>query len=290
MSTVIRQILPAQAVLAALSYALGLGVADYLGVHLRTNGIWLGLAWILLMLVASMLLVIVFRPLHDLSPESESPQVRLLLRNRLLAVSATALLSTAILSLLMLRAGLLSPPVIVLQLLATGLALALAVPPLRLIHSGFGELVLSVLLLSMPASLAFGLQTAEFHRLVGFITLPLILLALAWQLAASFPSFASDQKHRRQTVLVRLGWERTIPLHRLALLAGYGLLAAAPLFGASLALVWPGFMSLPFAVLQAVLLRTVAAGGRPNWPLLNATSLAAVGLATYFLALSFWSR
>jgi 1,4-dihydroxy-2-naphthoate octaprenyltransferase len=289
-TSILRRTRPLHILLASLTYILGLGVANYLAIELRLGAAWLGIAWLVPVQLASALLLDVFRPSHEPIQDEETPRTRLALRARLLGTAAVLLASAAIVMLLMFRADILSFPAVFFQILSVGLGLAYSVPPLRLVYTGFGELVLAVLLVSLPASLAFSLQAGQYHRLVGFITLPLVLLLLGGLLAADFPSFAADQKYQRRTMLVRIGWERAVPLMHLAILSGYGLLAAAPLFGIALRLVWPGFLTIPFALLQLLLIRNVSLGGRPNWALLNASSIAVVALSIYLLTLSFWIR
>jgi hypothetical protein len=87
-----------------------------------------------------------------------------------------------------------------------------------------------------------------------------------------------------------LGWERVVPLHHLFVLLAYLFFAASPVFGLSLSLLWPAFLTLPFALFQIFQLRNIALGGAANWTLLSATALSVFGLTTYFLSLTFWLR
>ena len=105
-----------------------------------------------------------------------------------------------------------------------------------------------------------------------------------------FPSYAADSKYNRGTLLTRLGWERVVPLHHLFVLLAYLFFAASPLFGLSLSLLWPAFLTLPFALFQIFQLRSIALGGAANWTLLSATALSVFGLTAYFLSLTFWLR
>jgi len=105
-----------------------------------------------------------------------------------------------------------------------------------------------------------------------------------------FPSFAVDRKYDRSTFLTRLGWERVVPLHHLFVLLAYLFFLISPLFGLSLALLWPAFITLPFALFQIYQLRSIALGARPNWVLLTATALSVFGLTVYFLSLTFMLR
>jgi 1,4-dihydroxy-2-naphthoate octaprenyltransferase len=132
------------------------------------------------------------------------------------------------------------------------------------------------------------LQAGEYHRLLVIIIIALTALALAYLLIANFSTFPSDQKYQRATLLRLLTWERAVPLHHTLVLIAYTIFAAAPFLG--FAFLWPAFLTLPFAVLQMLLLRNISMGAKPNWPLLTSTALAVFGLTTYFLTLTFWLR
>ncbi len=81
-----------------------------------------------------------------------------------------------------------------------------------------------------------------------------------------------------------------MPLHHLFVLFAYLFFAMSPLFGLSLLLIGPVFLTLPFALFQIYLLRNISLGVKPNWTLLHATALAVFGLTAYFLTLTFWLR
>jgi len=63
-----------------------------------------------------------------------------------------------------------------LELLPHGVAFVLAflfvVPPVKLNHLGYGELVTAILLCNLFPALAFLLQTGEMHRLLAMATFP----------------------------------------------------------------------------------------------------------------------
>jgi 1,4-dihydroxy-2-naphthoate octaprenyltransferase len=275
---------------SALAYTLGAGIAHYLGLPYRAEAFWLGLGWIFLVQLTTSLLAEIFRPVNEPLTNNESLRERLVLRNSFLLVAGAALTSAAILTLLMLYANLLTPPTLLFLGIAFILSILYSVPPARLVYSGFGEFFLSILLANLPVSLAFLLQSGEYHRLLGFITFPLILLAFAWLLVLNFPTYAVDQKYERRTLLRRIGWERAVPLHHALILSTYIIFLLGPLVGIPFSLIWPAFLTLPFAILQIFLVRGLALGGRPNWILLTATSTAIFGLTVYFLSLTFWLR
>jgi 1,4-dihydroxy-2-naphthoate octaprenyltransferase len=189
----------------------------------------------------------------------------------------------------MLFTGLMLLPGLLLALIAV-LLVAWAVPPFRLVYSGYGELVLAILWANLLPAFAFILQTGEIHRILPLITIPLTFLALACLLVSSFPTFAADQHYARRTLLTRLTWQRAVPLHPFLLAAAYLLFTAAPLFGFPWSLLWPAYLTLPGAVAQGIWLQRIAQGGRTLWKSYMVLAAAVFGLTIYFLALTSWIR
>jgi len=290
MNAILRLARPLRIFIGSMTYLLGAGIASYLGIAFSVNGFWLGLGWIILIQISSNLLAEVFRPVTEPVVENDTLGERIRLRNLLLLVAGAALTSAVVLTILILRLEKVSTSTIIFLSIFLLLSLGYAVPPIRLIATGFGEFILSILLANLPASLAFILQAGEYHRLVGFVTFPLILLGLAWLIVLDFPSFLQDQKYQHVTILRLIGWERAVPLHHILILIAYITFLLAPVIGISLSLIWPAFLTLPFAMLQILLVRGLALGGRPNWRLLTVTATAVFGLTIYFIALTFWIK
>jgi 1,4-dihydroxy-2-naphthoate octaprenyltransferase len=168
--------------------------------------------------------------------------------------------------------------------------LAYAVPPLRLVDAGFGEFTLAFHIGMIAPALGFVLQEAEYHRLVAIISFPLTLLALAYFLILDFPTYAADERYDRRTLLRSMGWQRAVPLHHILVFGAYILLASALLFGLAWGLIWPAFLTMPFALLQIYWLRNLSQGAKPIWSLLTVNALAVFGLTAYLLTFAFWLR
>jgi 1,4-dihydroxy-2-naphthoate octaprenyltransferase len=139
-------------------------------------------------------------------------------------------------------------------------------------------------------ALGFVLQEGVYHRLVGIVSFPLTLLALAYFLILDFPSFAADEKYDRRTLLRSMGLQRAISLHHGLILGAYILLIGALLFGLAWGLIWPSFLTLPFAILQIFWVRNISNGAKPIWNLLTVNALAVFGLTAYLLTFAFWLR
>ncbi|MCX6033943.1 MAG: hypothetical protein NTV38_03050 [Chloroflexi bacterium] len=281
---------PIHLLLAALTYTLGAGIAHYLGQPVRTASFGLGLLALLALLGAASLLTEYFRlPLIPLT-QSETLRQRERFRMTILLVSYAALtISTvAVLTLMLTRSLNLSAAILLVLIFL--IMVAYAIPPIRLSEVGYGELVLAVYLGTLVPALAFLLQYGQLHRLLSFTTFPLTLLALAYLLVCNFPTFATDQKLGRHTLLTRLTWQRTVPIHHFLVLSAFLLFAAAPFLEYPWGLVWPVFLALPFAAIQMIWLQSIANGGRTLWNFLTALASASFGLTAYLLTLTYWIR
>ena len=281
---------PLHLLLAALTYLLGAGVADYLGKPFRAEPFWLGFVIIIFAQASMSLLAEVFRPENEPILENETRLERIKLRGNLLYIAIAFLATDAVLAFLLFNNKNLPLSALSFLLLSLLIIVLHSIPPFRLLNRGFGEFLLAAQLAYLIPSIAFLLQADEYHRLLFTITLPLTILALAYFLVTNFPSFAIDQKYQRLTLLRRLSWERAVPLHHSLVIASYVLFLAAAFLGPSLKLLWPAFLTLPFAALQVALLRNISLGVKPNWTLLTSTALGVFGLTVYFLTLTFWLR
>jgi 1,4-dihydroxy-2-naphthoate octaprenyltransferase len=282
---------PLHLLLAALTYFLGASIANYLGKPFRADSFWLGLIAALLAQASMHLLAEVFRPYNEPIVEGETRKDRLALRNNALYISIASLAANAVIAFLLYINSHLSVAALFFLLLSLILVLIYSIAPFRFVNRGFGEFVLAVHLAYVIPSIGYILQSDDTHRFL-LITMPLTLLAFAYLIVMDFPSFATDSKYNRGTLLTRLGWERVVPLHHLFVLLAYFffLTLASPAVGLSLSLLWPAFLTLPFAIFQIFQLRNIALGARANWNLLTVTALSVFGLTVYFLSLTFWLR
>ncbi|MBK7316213.1 UbiA family prenyltransferase [Candidatus Villigracilis affinis] len=281
---------PLLLLLAALTYLLGASISAYLGKSFQNLTFLLGLGGVVLAQLSMNLLAEAFRPHNEPMIEGETPAQKEALRSNLLYISYAALTACAMIAFLLYINQGLNLPTFIFLLLSLVLVVLYAVPPLRLLDRGFGELALAAHMAYVIPSIGFLLQAKENHRLLIMIAIPLTALTLAYFLILSFTSFPSDQKYQRATLLRRLGWESAVPLHHSLIIFAYVIFICSPIFGYSFLLIWPAFLTLPFAILQMLLLRHISLGGKPNWTLLTTTALAVFGLTAYFLTLTFWLR
>ena len=275
--------------LATLTYTFGVSIADYLSKPFLESSFWLGLLIVILTQTIMSLLPEVFRLDAEPLLENETRSKRQVRRNNLLYTSLACIVVIALTAYILFINDSLPLSSFLFLLLSLAIIFTYSTPPFRFINRGAGEFLLAVHLAYVIPSIAFTLQADETHRFLA-LGIPLTFLALAYFIVRNFQSFAQDQKYNRVTFLTRLGWQRVVPLHHLFVLLAYFLFTMSPLFGISLSLIWSVFLTLPFALFQIFLLRSISLGSKPNWTLLHATALAVFGLAVYFLTLTFWLR
>jgi 1,4-dihydroxy-2-naphthoate octaprenyltransferase len=285
----LRLLRPLHLILAALTYAFGASLADFLGKSSSPASFWLGLFAMLLAQAGMSLLSDVFR--LDVEPllEDETRARRQTLRNNILYLSIACVAVIVFIAYILFANDLLPLSSFFFLLLSLLILLVYSIPPFRFVNRGAGEFLLALHLAYIIPSFAFTLQAGEAHRIL-VLAIPLTFLALAYFITTNFHSFAHDQKLNRVTFLTRLGWERVVPLHHIFLIFAYLLLLAMPAFNLAFNLLAPAFLTFPFALFQMIQLRNIALGARPNWTLLHATALAVFGLTTYLLTLTFWLR
>lgn len=288
--TAFRLSRPLHLLFAALTYSLGAAVADYLGITISVSTFALGLGWVLFVQGGMNLLAAAFHPANEPIIADETRTGRVLLSDRLFLVSLGLLAIAAFYAYLLFLSGRVGPAAWMLFLISLFIVVGYAVPPLKLVRRGYGELLLAAHLGYVSLSLGFVLQSGGFHRLIPILALPLFALALACFIVFDFPAFAEDFKYERTSLLSLVGWQRAIPLHHALVLAAFGLLAAAPLAGLSYSVLWPAFLSLPFAILQILLLRNIGLGAPPLWRLLTFNAATLFALTAYLLASSFFIR
>ncbi len=281
---------PLHLLFAALTYLLGASIPAYLGRPFQPVTFALGLAGVLLAQAGMALLGEVFRPHNEPLIEGETPKQKETLRNNMMILSIGMLATDAIIAFIAHLNFALTLPTFYFLLTSIILILVFAIPPFRLINRGFGELALALHVAYVIPSIGYLFQTGENSRLLTLLLIPLTALALVYFLVANFVTFSNDQKYERGTLLRLLTWERAVPLHHSLVAFAYLMFALVPLFGYSVKLVAPAFLTLPFAIFQIFQLRAIANGSPPNWRLLTSTALAVFGLTTYFLTLTFWLR
>jgi 1,4-dihydroxy-2-naphthoate octaprenyltransferase len=282
----------------ALVYALGAGIARYLGAPIDWGLYILGQAYVTTMQLSAQYLNEYFDSPADQDNPNRTPFSGgsgavgdgKLSQETVMWAALTVLTILASLTVVMLNVTSLSPLLVTIVGLAFLGSFFYSAPPVKLANSGYGELTTSVLVANLVPVFAFVLQYGELHRLLVMSTFPLTALHLAMMIVFEFPDYLNDIKYEKYTLLVRVGWERGMVLHNILILTAFLLLGLAATFGLPLAIVLPALIPLPLGLLQIWQMRRIARGGKPNWTTMGFTAAVLLGSVAYLLAFAFWTR
>jgi 1,4-dihydroxy-2-naphthoate polyprenyltransferase len=281
-----------------LVYALGSGIARYLGIGIDWGVYFLGQFWVSTLQLAGQYLNEYFDAPQDVQNRNRTPFTGGsgvlgpdgLPRRTALIAAAGCLAVTASLTVLLLSTANPSPAALLIMVIGFSGAILYSVPPVRLSTTGYGELATSILVANLVPAFAFLLQSGDQHRLLAMTTFPLTLLHLAMMLAFELPDYATDLRLGKKNLLVRMGWQRALLLHNLLILANYLTLGLAVFFGLPFFIALPALLTLPLGLLQIWQMRRIADGARPNWTALTLTGTVLFASVAYLLAFAFWTR
>ena len=155
-------------------------------------------------------------------------------------------------------------------------------------RSGYGELIISVVVAFLLPQYSFVLQVGEIDRIVAMCGFPLVMIHLAMMLVFEFPSYIRDVKYHKSNMLVRLGWKGGINFHNLIIISAYLILIIELILGLPRMVVLHAFLSLPIAMLQFWQVVRIEHGEKPNWNSLKINALATFGAMAYFMFFALW--
>jgi 1,4-dihydroxy-2-naphthoate octaprenyltransferase len=281
-----------------LLYALGGGIARYLGVTIDWNTYLLGQIWVTLLQMSAQYLNEYYN-----APADQVNENRTLLTGGSGAVgpgrlprrvaqmaALTVLAVLASLTVILISNVQPEPAAYLIMGLAFFGAFFYSAPPVRLEASGYGELTTTIMVTFMVPAYAFLLQTGDLHRLLAMTSFPLAAIMMAMLLAFELPDYPNDLKYEKRTLLVRLGWQAGIGLHNILILTAFLILLLASLFGYPRFAVIAGLLPLPIGLFQIWQMRNIVNGARPNWNALTIGAMALFSLMAYLLAFAFWTN
>lgn len=279
-------------------YFLGGGIAHYLGVVIDIPVFILGQLWVSLLQLSAQYLNEYFDSHADqnnanrtfLTGGSGALGPGKLPRRVALMAAYTTLALLAYFSVLLITRGNLVPSAFLVMILAFLAAIFYSTPPVRFAGSGYGELIISVLISFLVPAFAFILQTGEWHRLVLMSALPLTVVLLAMLIALELPDYANDLKFEKRTLIVRLGWQNAMTLHNMLILIAFFLLALARFYGYPWFATLSGIAGLAIGFIQIWQMRRIERGEKPNWNLLTIGAVAHLSVTVYLITFSFWTH
>lgn len=189
----------------------------------------------------------------------------------ILAISTGALLLTG-------RASLVS--LLILLAIVLG-AYFYNVPPIRLVSSGYGEFIASLIVSGLVPAFAFALQTGNLDLQILLATFPLVAANYAMMLIVELPDYATDLKVGKANVMVRLGWRHGMWLHDAALTLAFVSLGVGYVLGLPYKVAVGPMIALPLAVAQIFTLWRIRGGAPPRWTMLTISAVVILGLMAY---------
>ena len=280
----------------AILYALGAGIAHYLGFYIDSNTYILGQIWVTLLQLSTQYLNEYFDyrvDLHNLNRTSITGGSGALGPGKLprgvaLIAAFSCFAFLASFTVILMSVIQLSFLIILIMLFAFIGSVFYSTPPFKLEGSGYGELLASVIIAFLVPAFAYLLQSGEFHRLLPMTTFSLTTLLLSTLIAFELPDYASDMKHGKRTLVVRIGCEYGFTLHNIILLSSYLLLGIAAVFGLPNFVLFSGMLTLPLGLFQIWQMRRIASGIKPNWTILTVGALALFSLMSYLITFAYW--
>lgn len=279
-------------------YALGAGIAHYLGKAIDWQTYLMGQFWVTSLQLGSHYLI----EYYDTPPSDENPDRTRYLGGRgllqkaevpreiAIIAAATALTSTAVFTVILIQSNQMSVAALLFMALMFIGAVFYSVPPISLVTSGFGEIATSMIVGLLVPALGYQLQAGELHVYVAMSAFPLAVLHFAMMISFEFSVYINDLKAERGTILVRLGWERGMLIHNIAQLSAFLILGLATIFGLPARIALPAFLPLPLSLLQIWQFQRIAAGIKPNWRVITLNGVVTYSLMVYLLTLAFWTR
>jgi len=282
----------------AVIYALGVGIAHYLGVPLDWGVYALGQAWVFLLQLSTQYFNEYYDSLADqennnrtfITGGSDTLGEGKLPRRVALMAALTCLAFLASLTVVLIARANPSPATYLIMGLAFLGSFFYSTPPVRLEATGYGELTTSFMIAFLLPAFAYLLQAGELNRLVAMSAFPLFALHMAMLLAFELPDYPNDLKFDKRTIMVRLGWERGVMLHNIMILSAFLLLLLAGAFGYPWFALLSGLLSLPIGLFQFWQMRSIAHGAPVNWNGLTIGAAALFISMAYFIAFAFWTN
>ena len=277
-------------------YALGVGIARYLGFNVDWAKYITGQLAITVLQFCTILLQAYFEITsidirkyvlekigENLQPKSVVDLQRILL---FLALSLF-LISSVFMVIILLSISEINQTVLFIILLIAGIILYV-IPPVTLVHSAFGVILEAFIVACLFPALAYTLQGHAPHRMILFISIPMFLLFISMKSVASLRRYGIDSKYHIKTIATRLGWEKCINIHNYLIVFSFVLLGINLLLDLPLRIILPGMVTFPAGIIQIILINRIYDGKKPNWQLLRITAITTSLITPYLITYALW--
>lgn len=162
------------------------------------------------------------------------------------------------------------------------------VKPMRLIYSGYGEILQTFLLTFLFPAFGYSIQTGgNMHPNLVYICLPLFFVVLAHLYISENRSLSSDIQKYRTTAVMRFGSDLTLRIAMYLIAFSYVFILLLGLNRLPWRFVVRWYVSIPLAVYLIWHLNKIYNGEKPNWTVVNFLSNALVWLNLLLMAYAF---
>lgn len=142
----------------------------------------------------------------------------------------------------------------------------------------------------LPPAAAFFSQSSDPHRLLTLMTISLLPAYVSYNLLQQIIHFGEDQKNDTTSLVIQIGWEKSMVFHNAFILITYAAFALIALFGFPWFLLWPVFLTLPIGLLEIWLMERTRQGGKPLWRVMRIATLSVFFIPQYLIGFAFWIR
>lgn len=271
-----------------ISYLVGTGLVDYLGRGINQQKFWLGLIISLFFYIASELINYYFFSASTKTKDNEFDLIRI--RNNVFVLFVVTLTIIAVFTYLLYREFSSSFLFLIFWSSFLFFLLLYSIPPFNLKKRGFGDILLSILIVSINPMFAYILQLSDVHTTLFLITFPVFFLLISYFLAQMLEGYASDLKNNKNTLMTKLGWKTGMKLHNIFLLTTFVLYGIAAIIGLPARLVMPALFAFPISCIQFWEMWRIGEGYKPRWKLLKISSMGSISVIAYFLLFNLWLR
>ncbi|MEA3327898.1 MAG: hypothetical protein U9R53_11445 [Chloroflexota bacterium] len=148
----------------------------------------------------------------------------------------------------------------------------------------------TIIYLMLPPALAFFLQSSDLHPFLTMTMICLIPAYVAYRLLVQIRYFGLDQKKGNKTIVVQVGWEKSMVFHNASILLTYLLFALIALLGFPWFLIWPVFLTLPIGLVEMWLMERTRQGRKPLWRVMHIATVLVFFFPIYLIGFAFWIR
>jgi 1,4-dihydroxy-2-naphthoate octaprenyltransferase len=266
-----------------LLYSLGVAIAAYIGPTIDVRTVFIGLVVVILIQMMTQYANEYFDSEIDnrnaqrtfltggsgaIGPDGLSRKVALYAAVICLALAATTCTAALI-------NAVFNPLAWTVLLLAFLGAFFYNTPPLRLVSSGYGEFLASVVVAGLTPTFGFAVQNPQLSHLVPLTVIPLIAIMFSMLIAFSLPDYATDLKFEKKTLIVRLGWQWGMRLHDIAIVLGFFSLILGYSLGLPTRVALGSLIALPLGIAQIWQMNRIRNGFPARW---NTFTIGALGL------------